>query len=265
MTFKSQAWKGTVLTIALTPPVINRIRHDLRRRILTVLQAQPLSPHMIRISLTGEDLDGFTSLSPDDHIKLFVPAGMAGAEPEMRDYTPRSYDAATRTLTIDFAVHQAGPATAWARSVQPGDCVQVAGPRGSQVIAGPVPHWLLIGDETALPAIGRRIEEAKPGSRITSLVAVPSPQDEQRFFTDAELTTLWVHRPTADAADSAPLLNALRAQPLPEGTFVWIAAEAQVVRALRAHLVEERGHALGWLKASGYWVQGKANTAEKFD
>lgn len=253
------------MTIALTPPATTRLRHEIRRRILTVLQVQALTPHMLRISLTGEDLDGFTSLSPDDHIKLFVPVGPLGAEPEMRDYTPRSYDAATRSLTIDFAVHEAGPATAWARSVQPGDWVQVAGPRGSQVVTGPVPHWLLIGDETALPAIGRRIEEAAPGAKVTSLVAVPGPQDKQRFFSDADVSTLWVYRPVDQAADPAPLLSALRALPLPEGTFVWIAAEAQVARALRCHLLEERGHPLGWLKASGYWVHGKANTTEKFD
>ena len=74
-----------------------------------------------------------------------------------------------------------------------------------------------------------------------------------------------MHRPVDQAADPAALLNALRAQPLPEGTFVWIAAEAQVARTLRTHLLEERGHPLGWLKASGYWVHGKANTTEKFD
>jgi len=48
------------------------------------------------------------SLSPDDHLKLFVPS--APGDTVHRDYTPRRYHQQARTLVIDFAVHDAGPA-----------------------------------------------------------------------------------------------------------------------------------------------------------
>ena len=70
-------------------PVIERIRHDTRRRTLMVESVVDITPGMRRIELTGGDLADFTSLAPDDHIKIFVPATDGGEE--RRDYTPVSY------------------------------------------------------------------------------------------------------------------------------------------------------------------------------
>lgn len=59
------------------PPTIERVRHELKRRILTVAQIERLPPGMLRLSFTGDDHADFTSLAPDDHIKLLIdnPAG----------------------------------------------------------------------------------------------------------------------------------------------------------------------------------------------
>ena len=99
-------------------PVIEQVRHELRMRRLRVKDRQQLTPNMIRIVLEGDDLKGFTSQSPDDHVKVFLP--QVSGEPAKRDYTPRRFDAQNNELTLDFAVHDAGPATAWAMLAQPG-------------------------------------------------------------------------------------------------------------------------------------------------
>ena len=75
----------------------------------------------------------------------------------------------------------------------------------------------------------------------------------------------WIYRPLSEATDPSSLVKILQSIDLVPGTFVWIAAEASVTRALRSYLVEERGYPLSWIKASGYWVKGKADTTEKFD
>lgn len=242
-------------------PVIERLRHELKRRELTVAAVQRLSPHMIRVTLTGDDLADFVSGAPDDHIKIFFPQG--DGEPARRDYTPRRFSQADRSLVVDFVDHEGGPAADWARAAQPGDRISIGGPRGSQIIGGDIRGWVLIGDETALPAIGRRIEEMAPGLPVTAILAVAAAAEEQPFATKAALTARWVHRPAAAATDPAPLLAALREVDLPPQTFVWIGAEAGVARALRAHLLEERGFPRGWLKASGYWLKGQADAAIK--
>ncbi|WP_104663231.1 siderophore-interacting protein [Ensifer adhaerens] len=247
----------------LPTPRIERVRHELKRRSLVVSGIERVTPGMLRITLSGEDLADFVSLGADDHIKIFVPG--ADGTVEHRDYTPRRYDTDARMLALDFALHEAGPVTAWAMKAAVGDQLEIGGPRGSAVVSGDFRRWLLIGDETALPAIGRRIEETPAGHQITSIAVVTGPEERQVFRTEAALTTHWVYRPLEKANDPAALLSRVREVPLEPGTFVWIAAEAAVTRAIRTHFVEERGLPLTWLKASGYWVKGKADSTEKFD
>src|SRR5262249_61061101 len=100
------------------------------------------------------------------HGKLFLPKGPAGAagavETASRDYTPRRYDPAANTLDIEFVLHDAGPATRWATQVQPGQTLQIGGPRGSFIIPTDFDWHLLIGDDTALPAIARPLAALPP-------------------------------------------------------------------------------------------------------
>jgi NADPH-dependent ferric siderophore reductase len=223
-----------------------------------------VTPQMLRLTLAGDALDGFVSAAPDDHIKVIVPG--ATGEPVRRDYTPRRFDAATNELIVDFALHDAGPVTQWARNAKPGDPAEIGGPRGSAVVPDDFDWWLLIGDETALPAIGRRIEELSARTPVTSVVAVTSHAEEQAFATPADHHATWVHRPAEGAVDAAPLVAALKTFIAPPGEgFVWIAAEGGVARALRKHVLEDMRHRPEWMKASGYWVRGKADTTEKFD
>nr|WP_319514629.1 siderophore-interacting protein [uncultured Cohaesibacter sp.] len=242
-------------------PTLERVRHELKRRDLEVKTVERLTPSMIRVTLIGEELADFTSLSADDHIKLFVPdsSGMMA----MRDYTPRAYDNEARTLTIDFAVHEAGPATAWALSVKPGDHLQIAGPRGSAVLKGDIARYVLIADETGLPALGRWVEEMGPDVEVEAFAAVPGVEDEQSFQTDAKLTMHWIHRSGKDATSPAPFLDAIKTASCGEGTYIWIAAEARVAKAIRTFFLEEQNHPLPWMKAAGYWVYGQADSSEK--
>ncbi|MHC1481489.1 siderophore-interacting protein [Frateuria aurantia] len=244
-------------------PRTERVRHELKPRTMQVSAIEQLTPGMLRITFTGDDLADFVSLAPDDHVKLFVPTRTGDIA--RRDYTPRRYDQQAKMLMIDFALHDAGPATRWAMNAKLGDTLQIGGPKGSAVMASKVPRWLLIGDETALPSIGRRIEEATAGTKITSIVVVAGPEERQFFETEADLTTHWAYRPLSVASDPDALLAIVKTIALEPQTFVWVAAEAHVARAVRSCLVEEKGHPKSWLKAGGYWVAGQADAHERLD
>lgn len=124
--------------------------------------------------------------------------------------------------------------------------------------------YLFIGDETALPAIGRRLEELRSGTKAIVVAAVAGPEEEQAFDSRATVETIWVRRPLSRAEDPAPLLDAVRALTLPTtgDGYAWAAGELQTAKLLRRHLIDDRGLDKAWIKAAGYWKRGAASIHE---
>lgn len=258
-----------------------RVRHELRFRLIEVIRTERLSPHMARITFGGPDLAGFASPGFDDHIKVFFPApgedapalptmGERGPvfpegvpRPVARDFTPRRFDAAAGTLEIDFALHESGPATEWARAARPGMRLGIGGPRGSFLVPAGYDWHLLIGDATALPAIARRLEELPAGARALVLAEVEEPADELPLPSSAQAAIRWLHR---NGATGEPLVDALRATQLPPGEgYAWIGCESGVAKELRRILVETHGLPGPRIRASGYWRRGAAGVHDSFD
>jgi NADPH-dependent ferric siderophore reductase len=215
---------------------------------------------MIRVTLGG-DLAGFISLGFDDHVKLFFPGAPSVADGESttvsRDYTPRRYDPVAGTLEIEFVIHDAGPATRWAEQARPGQPLSIGGPRGSFIIPTDFDWHLLIGDDTALPAIARRLSELPNGARAVVLAEVDDPADQVTFDTAANVTVTWAYREGAPAGTSDVLARTLATLRLPAGDFyAWIACESLTAKALRAQLIADHGANPKWMRAAGYWRRG---------
>ena len=248
-----------------------RTRNEVVFRTLQVQAIEQLTPCMKRIVLGGEALRGFRSDSPDDHVKLFFPSGDGelvfpilgangpeyprGAKPSpMRDFTPRQHDREGQRLVLDFAWHDSGPAAAWAAQARVGQTLGVGGPRGSHIVADDFDHYVLVGDETALPAIGRWLEASRHDAPITALIEIPADADRQPLQLAANAQVTWLPRNGAHAATSHALEHALRSLSTPAGdTFYWIAAESRRVRAMRHLLIEQRGVPGDFIRATGYW------------
>jgi NADPH-dependent ferric siderophore reductase len=217
---------------------------------------------MLRVGFVSPDLHDFVSAAADDHIKLFFPVG---DETVMRDFTPRAFDTAKGALWIDFALHEAGPATEWATSAGIGDTLQIGGPRGSTIVPDDYDWHLLVGDETALPAMARRADELTPGVPVATYAIVADAQEAMSFQSPADLVQTWIVR-DGRGDDAAQLRAALEGfAPPPGDGFIWIAAEGAVARALRQYMIDERGHPREWMKAAGYWARGKADGGGKIE
>ncbi len=246
-------------------PQIVRVRHELKRRRLTVSRVEKLAPKITRVTLGGEEMQDFTSLGFDDHVKLFFPTldnNHDNLEPIMRDFTPRRFDVEAGELTIDFFLHAEGPATTWAAQASPGQVLAVGGPRGSSIISVEgIDAHVFIGDETALPAIGRRLEEL---SGSTALVVVEAePGCEYPLASRAELQVIWVPRDHRYIAPSEQIIATLRTIKFPQGRcFAWVATETHGARAIRRYLTVERGLEKSWVKAAGYWQRGATASHE---
>lgn len=237
---------------------VQRVRHELKFRDLQVARVRDVTPHLRAVTFTDDSLADFVSPSFDDHVKLFIGEG-GDAEPARRDYTPRSFDNAARELTLEFVLHGDGPAAEWAAQAAPGQRVRIGGPRGSFIIPLDYEwHWL-VGDETALPAIARRLEELPAGARVEVLLQVPDEADRRPLPTAADARVTWV-------ADGAAALATVRAWPLPPGEgYVWAAGEASEMAELRRILVDEKGHDKRAIRAAAYWKRGASAHHENLE
>lgn len=251
-------------------------------RRIRVAAVRPITPRMMRVTFGGDALSGLRLTGPDQQVKLYFPrrertepvlpapdpdgdvmrwytayAAIPEAErPWMRSYTVRAHDPGAPTVDIDFFLHGEGgegvegPATRWARAARPGDTLGMFGPSdhfAQPVTVGTADWTLLVADGCSLPALATIAEALPPGHRALAFVQVPDAAEEQPPATAGELTVHWLH-------GDASVVDAVRAAALPSGRpYVWLAGEAGVVRALRRHLVEERGYDKRAVDFTGYW------------
>ncbi|WP_043263739.1 siderophore-interacting protein [Streptomyces sp. CT34] len=258
-----------------------------------VVRARRLSTSMVRITFGGERLDALVSGGRDQRFKVFLPqphqtvpvfadmgdgwytawrAQDPAERPVMRSYTIREQRPETGEFDVDFALHGAdgpaaavagGPASRWAAGARPGDRLTVLAPAvedngGVDFRPPPGTDWILLtGDETALPAIAGILSWLSPGTRAKVWIEIGHEDDRQQLptFADAEIT--WLVRDPATAARTEPVQDALRTAELPGGKpYAWIAGEAGTVKAVRRHLVGERGFDRRAVKFTGYWRRG---------
>ncbi len=255
----------------------------IRFRLLQVRRTTRVSPQMMRVTLGGEELAGFHSEGADDHVRLLFPEpgalkpvipivgphGLSVPEgqkrPVARDYTPRRYDAAAGELDIDFVLHGTGPGATWASKARVGDFIAVGGPRGSFIVTNDFDWYLFAGDETALPAIGRRLEELPAGARAIAFIEVAGAAEEQRFDTRANVQVTWLHRNGAAPGTTDLLEKAIRGLEFPPGDFfAWAAGEATTLRPIR-ELFQQRVANKSWVRVNGYWKRGIADHDEPHD
>ncbi|MEU9635296.1 siderophore-interacting protein [Streptomyces tendae] len=257
--------------------------HPLVLRRVTVRRVLDVTPRMRRVVLGGEQLGAFTRdgmdhpafAAPgfDDHVKLILasdgdvraalpaqlPHGIEWTPAEnrlTRDYTPRRVDPAAGEVDLDFVTHGDGPAAAWARAARVGDELWFVGPKSSLRLPER-PDWILLaGDETALPAIGRFLDERPVDAPAHVLVTVADDTARQKLALREGDTVRWV---LAEPGDAAALEAAVRALPLPAGEgYAWAAAESRALLPVRRYLGRECGMPKERLNITGYWHREEA-------
>ncbi|WET80657.1 siderophore-interacting protein [Amycolatopsis sp. QT-25] len=243
-----------------------------------------LTPHMSRVTFSGASL---VDQAPDQYVKVFfprpgqaepvLPAPPSGDEvlswyqtylampddvrPPMRTYTVRALRPSAQEVDIDFVLHgDEGPASAWASRASAGDRVAFLGPHGLYDVPEGTTWQLLIGDETAIPAIGAIVEALPAGTRAVVYVEIGDREDRQVFDTQGVVELHWVVRGSGPVGDA--VLEAVRKAELPGGApYAWISGEANMVKLARRHLVRERGVDKRAICFTGYWRQGVSEEA----
>ncbi|MGO1739438.1 MAG: siderophore-interacting protein [Actinomycetaceae bacterium] len=296
-----------------------------------VREVRRLTPHLTRITLTGDELQHFGTGRLDQRIKLFLERPDGGLpdvglfdEPRppmmewyrrwrelgehernpMRTYTVRGVRPHAREIDIDFVLHGAeGPASAWALGAEEGDELVVIGPDSRSDASNGGIEWkpgrarnvLLVGDETALPAICGILESLDEEYSGEVFVEVPTAQDVLEVVAPPGMTVHWLVR--GERAHGEALDAAVRAwgdQRFPAGgpaggppgagageppsaptpdpdaivwevpadvegpDHAWMAGEASVITGLRRFLVREKGMDRRSVAFMGYWRRGRS-------
>ncbi|UGT54861.1 siderophore-interacting protein [Nocardia asteroides] len=253
---------------------------------MRVRRVARLTPRMVRVTFDCADAAALADAGPDQYTKVFFPlpgqtrpvvpppieveGGVMSwyqrylampdeVRPPMRTYTVRAQRPELGELDIDFALHpdHAGPASDWASTAAPGDEIGLLCPPHALYCPPPDPGWqLLVGDETAIPAIGAIVERLATGAVLRAYIEVAGPDDEQRFETRGDVRIDWVHR--GARPHGAAVVDAVCAATLPGGApYAWISGEANLVKLVRRELVRERGVDKRAITFTGYWRQGR--------
>ncbi|MFE7412850.1 siderophore-interacting protein [Streptomyces laurentii] len=260
-------------------PAAQPARKAPRAHEARVVRTERITPHMMRVILGGPGLDAFALGDFTDHyVKLlFAPEGVTYPEPfdmeriraefpraewpATRTYTVRAWDPVHRELTVDFVVHgDEGLAGPWAARAQAGDTIRFLGPGGGYAPDEAADWHLLVGDESALPAIAAALERLPEGAVAHAFLEVADAAEEQKFRTPAGVDVTWLHR--GDRPVGEALTEAVRALDFPAGdVHAFVHGEAGFVKELRRHLRLDRCVARERLSISGYWRLGKTDEA----
>ena len=248
-------------------PMATRVKHS-----------EPIGTSMIRVVLAGGELDRFTASDcTDSYVKLvFLSPGVAYPRPldmsaikadlpaehwpRLRTYTVRDWNQEALELTLDIVVHgDAGLAGPWARAVQPGDEVFVQGPGGDYAPDLNADWHLLVGDESALPAIAVTTASLPADAKARVFIEVDGPADEVALALPGAATLTWVHRAGRPVGEL--LVEAVAKLDFDDGfetgtVHAFVHGEAGFVKQIRQFLRIERGLAKEQLSISGYWRLG---------
>jgi NADPH-dependent ferric siderophore reductase len=190
---------------------------------------------MVRVRFGGVDLQRFRASDfSDSYVKLTFPRpGVSYPEPldigqiqatmpqsdwpVVRTYTVRAWDPVRHEVTIDFVVHSDhGVAGPWAAAAQPGDRIFLSGPGGAYA-PDPAADWhLLIGDESALPAIAAAIERLPADAEGQVLIEVPDRGSEIELVAPSGVRIGWLHAAIEGGTPGRALVKAVTALAIPQ-------------------------------------------------
>jgi NADPH-dependent ferric siderophore reductase len=237
-----------------------------------VVNAEWLTPSLVRLVLSGGDLHRFempehtdtyvnVALPPEGapYAEVFDPAEVKAdlpreQWPRRRRYTVRRWDPVQHLLTLDFVVHgTSGAAGPWAAAARPGSVLVFEGP-GSGYRPDPTADWhLMVGDESAVPAIAASLEAVPVDALAVVRLVCDGPEHEIELHSPGDLDVVWTHR-SGGPGDVSLLAEAVRAVPFPRGrVHAFVHGEAEEVREVRRYLLGERGLTRQDMSCSPYW------------
>ncbi|MDO9379869.1 MAG: siderophore-interacting protein [Nocardioidaceae bacterium] len=241
---------------------------------ITLTAVTDVHENLRRLTFTSPALADFVPTGPDEQCALLLPpSGQAlrlpdlqtasvrhalaalpvDARPLLRWYVVRAHRPEAAEIDVDVVLHEDGPGSDWARSVEIGTQVGFrAGSSGYRPPSSPT-RQLLVADETALPALSVILEQMPLQEQpIHSIVEVPSAK--YRLTIDTPYPVEWVYRNQGEPGSRAAY--AVKTSPVDDLGYAWVCGEVGLATGIRKYLVKERDVDPAAIFFSGFWKKG---------
>ena len=247
-------------------------------RPVEVRRVERVSPRLVRVTLSGPELKGFTVEQPAASVRVLLPSSGAtdlvvptwngnefllpeGRRPTIRTFTPWRVDPDALELDVGIVVHGGGVASDWAVTAEPGQPAAISGPGRGYTVDRDAPAYLIAGDETAIPAITQVLDAIPGETPVQVRIEVAHADARLALPAHAGATVEWCDLPSGAPPGDA-LGAAVRDAELPDGARVWAAGEAAAVQRIRRHLFDDRGLPRAQTSVRGYWKHGRAGDGD---
>lgn len=252
-------------------------REPPRYRRVELQRVARLSPHMVRVTLGGPELEGLRVDEPAASVRLLLPSSGTtdlempawngneflladGSRPTIRTFTPGRLDTGAHELELDVVIHAGGAASAWATSAEPGAPAAVSGPGRGYEVDPDAAAFLVAGDEAAIPAIRQLLEVLPQAAPVQVHVEIAQPDARLPLPDHPGATVAW-HDLPPDAPAGQALWEAVESTEVPPDAHVWAAGEAAAMQRIRRHLFDDRGLSRAQVNVRGYWKRGRSGGA----
>jgi NADPH-dependent ferric siderophore reductase len=247
-------------------------------RPVELRRVERVSPRLVRVTLSGAELGGFTVGQPAASVRVLLPSSGGGElivpswngnefllpdgrRPTIRTFTPWRADPEALELDVGIVVHGGGVASDWAVSARPGRPAAISGPGRGYTVDRDAPAYLVAGDETAIPAITQVLDAIPGDTPVQVRIEVAHADGRLALPAHPGATVEWCDLPFGAPPGDA-LSAAVREVDLPDGARVWAAGEAAAVQRIRRHLFDDRGLPRAQTSVRGYWKHGRAGDGD---
>lgn len=250
-----------------------------------VSRKEYITPHYIRIFLTGENVPLIANTTIGINNKILIPPKGVDKiyfpefdyekmqwktqpeeiRPVVRTYTHRGIDLEKNEIWIDFVAHgDEGPASEWAITAKKGDLLGILMKDGKTDLYGKAENYLLVADSTGIPVIAAILEDLPSTAKGICILEVDSKIDEQELQTLADIELIWVYN--EHPQQGSLLADIVKQKMLPEESRSgYVAAEFSTVKEIRNYLRKEKSWKQEELYAYSYWKSGVAEDKSAMD
>ncbi len=227
-----------------------------RDHIATVLETVQIAPHFVRIRMESATLFEDAEAEPAAWLRFWFPDPDGSSTEFQRAYTISEADVSAGRFAVDVVLHEpAGPASKWARTVEPGTTIALMSLMGSSRFDPPEEQpagYLLIGDSASIPGMNGIIGTVPDDVPIEMYLEQHDENDTSiPIAQHPRLRLHWVSR-----RDEKSLADAIETRDW-SNWYAWATPEATTLKNVRKRLRDAFGFPKSEVHAQAYWSAGR--------